>query len=135
MVGVMNSTPNGYPLLTFGDGDFNCEEPQYLLRQYDFNMPAQEKNLKRVSVRYEDLGGAIVACNASTTRTAGQLSQSGNVTLGGTGDGRIRRGYFDLDISGEIIGIYINRSGGSGPLSITDMLMFVEPRGEVVENI
>lgn len=125
---------SGYALLQADGTDWNSEEPGYIMRQCDFAMPGQEKDVKRVSGRYEDLGQAQVECTLANTRSAGNLSDSGVISFGTTGDGRIRRGFFDVDLSGEIITIKISRPANGGPLSFVDYLAYVEPRGEVVEN-
>jgi len=126
-------------LLTFGSTllksnptNLDCEEAAYFVRTHDFQLSGSEKHIPYATIKYEDLGVAAFSLTAKSKReTIGPIS----VTIGtGGADKLVKWTQTNLAINEEIIEFTLNRAALGGPLSFTEELFRVEPRGEVREG-
>ena len=126
-------------LLTFGSTllksnptNSDCEEAAYFVRTHDFQLSGSEKHIPYATIKYEDLGVAAFSLTAKSKReTIGPIS----VTIGtGGADKLVKWTQTNLAINEEIIEFTLNRAALGGPLSFTEELFRVEPRGEVREG-
>jgi len=133
----VSATPLG--LFTFGSTvlkanptNLDCEEAAYFVRTHDFQLSGSEKHVPYATIKYEDLGVAAFSLTAKSKReTIGPIS----VTIGtGGADKLVKWTQTNLAINEEIIEFTLNRAALGGPLSFTEELFRVEPRGEVREG-
>jgi len=133
----VSATPLG--LFTFGSTvlkanptNLDCEEAAYFVRTHDFQLSGSEKHIPYATIKYEDLGVAAFSLTAKSKReTIGPIS----VTIGtGGADKLVKWTQTNLAINEEIIEFTLNRAALGGPLSFTEELFRVEPRGEVREG-
>lgn len=120
-------------ILRMDSTDLDCEEQGFFKRIYDWGSPLFEKYLGRVILRYEDefVAGFGLAVLARIPRAPNAVIT--NVTGGGLNDGLIHNAFGDLQVSGDLIEVEVNRAGSSGPIAITEIFHEVDKRGEVVE--
>lgn len=128
-------------LFSFTDGtckiadpdDLNCEDYQLLCKLYDYTIIGAEKALMNVWFKYEDMGAATAVLQLQSKR---QVLDEVSVTFGTTENlRRVLQAFWDVTISEEVIRMAIIRGGGSGPMSMLEIIHQVEPKGRVIENL
>lgn len=136
VVAAFFNANGGVQVMQFDPSDLNCEEDAYLSRQYTFEnqeiLPGQEKTVARLFFRYEDLGVTALQCLPSTLRQSITLAAQNIGTAGASG--LIRKGYFDFEISDEVVSLMLKRAADGGSLSLTFLAPKLVPRGEWIEN-
>jgi hypothetical protein len=104
-----------------------------------WDVPGFEKKLRRVRFWYENFGVAVLTATVSSWRpSVGPDSFDQKVVSASFGtvlaDQTERTGFFDVQISGEIIILQISRVAGGGAVSLTGFLPEFEDGGEKVEG-
>jgi hypothetical protein len=104
-----------------------------------WDVPGFEKKLRRIRFWYENFGVAVLTVTVSSWRpNVGSDSfdqKTANASFGTVlADQTERTGFFDVQISGEIIIMQISRAGGGGAVSLLGFLPEFEDGGEKVEG-
>jgi hypothetical protein len=101
--------------------------------------PGFEKKLRRVRFWYENYGVAVLTVTISVWRPS--ISPDNfDVRVVAASFGTVsadlseRSGFFDAQISGEVITLQISRAAGGGPVSLLGFLPEFEDAGEKVEG-
>jgi len=104
-----------------------------------WDVPGFEKKLRRVRFWYENFGVGVLTATVSSWRPsvgADSFDQKTASASIGTAlaDQTERTGFFDIQISGELIILQISRAGGGGAVSLLGFLPEFEDGGEKVEG-
>jgi hypothetical protein len=105
-----------------------------------WDVPGFEKKLRRIRYWYENYGVAVLTATVSSPRPSQGVdfldSKSATSSLGSVAaDQSERTGFFDVQISGELIFLNISRVAGGGSVSLIGFLPEFEDGGEKVEGI
>ena len=104
-----------------------------------WDVPGFEKKLRRIRFWYENFGVAVLTATVSSWRpSVGPDSFDQKVVSTSLGtvaaDQTERTGFFDTQISGELIVLQISRAAGGGAVSLIGFLPEFEDGGEKVEG-
>lgn len=104
-----------------------------------WDVPGFEKKLRRIRFWYENYGVAVLTATVSAHRPRQGADffdvKTANASLGtALADLTERTGFFDVQISGELITFQITNAGGGGPVSLIGFLPEFEDGGEKVEG-
>lgn len=104
-----------------------------------WDVPGFEKKLRRVRFWYENFGVAVLTATVSSWRPsvgADSFDQkTASASLGtALADQTERTGFFDIQISGELIILQVSRAAGGGSISLIGFLPEFEEGGERVEG-
>ena len=104
-----------------------------------WDVPGFEKKLRRIRFWYENYGVAVLTATVSSWRpSVGPDSfdqKTANASIGtALADQTERTGFFEIQISGEIIIMQITNAGGGGAVSLIGFLPEFEDGGEKVAD-
>jgi len=102
-----------------------------------WDVPGFEKKLRRIRFWYENYGVAVLTATVSSWRPSVGVDsfdqKTANASIGtALADQTERTGFFEIQISGELIIMQITRVGGGGAVSLIGFLPEFEDGGEKV---
>jgi hypothetical protein len=117
----------------FDISTLNSEEASLASHLTNIQMPGQEKAVMGIWFKNEDLGVVTIKTSAISKRDP--LAMAKSEVIGTVGaDGIAKQGYTDHIVKDELIDLHIARDANGGPLSLTELLIIMDPAARPVER-
>lgn len=114
--------------------NLECEEPASFTRQFIFTeQPDLESQVQRLLMQYERLGPTTVTLTYQSVSPENQTNVTQTRTLDTETDELLRNQLFDGSIAGQVVKLTFTIDADDGPISITLVEPYFEPRGEHIE--